>query len=90
MGCDRGSLPFARRLTKKKKKKKRERAMYRPTVPKRVEVEMELKKEKCNEERGRRRDSETGAFRESKTRLALPRQGMQVYVEARAGRGGRK
>jgi len=49
-----------------------------------VGVEMELGNEKGNErseERGRRRDGETGTESKSKkTSLALPRQGMPVYL----------
>jgi hypothetical protein len=46
---------------------------------------MELEKDKGDErsERGRRRDSETGTASESKTKLALPRQGIPIYVEGR-------
>jgi len=50
----------------------------------RAGVETELGKEKHNErseERGRRRDGETGTAGKSKTSLALPRQGMAIYVE---------
>jgi hypothetical protein len=51
---------------------------------KRVVVEMELVKEEYNER------SETGAFSELKTSLALPRQGIiPMYVEVRWG-GGRR
>lgn len=46
---------------------------------KRVVVEMELVKEEYNER------SETGAFGELKKSLALPRQGMSMYVEVRWG-----
>ena len=52
----------------------------------RVGVAMELEKgryDERNEERGRRRDGETGDARKSKTSLALPRQGMSIYVEGR-------
>jgi len=45
---------------------------------------MELGKEKYNErseERGRRRDGETGTAGKSKTSLMLLRQGMAIYVE---------
>jgi|SRR6266850_8247594 len=48
---------------------------------KRVVVEMELVKEEYNER------NETGAFSELKTSLALPRQGMPMYVEVRWGGG---
>jgi len=50
----------------------------------RVGVEMELGKEKYNgrsEERGRRRDGETGTASKSKTSLMLLRQDMPIYVE---------
>jgi hypothetical protein len=45
-------------------------------------VEMELVKEEYNER------SQTGAFSELKTSLALPRQGMPMYVEV--GWGGER
>ena len=53
---------------------------------KRVVVEMELVKEETEEYNER---SETGAFSELKTSLALPRQGMPMYVEVGWG-GGRR
>jgi hypothetical protein len=48
---------------------------------KRVVVEMEYGKEELNER------SETGAFSKLKTSLALPRQGMPIYVEVGCGGG---
>ncbi len=47
---------------------------------KRVMVEMELMEKEYNEH------SETGAFSELKTSLALPRQGMPMYVEVGWGK----
>ena len=57
--------------------------MVKARRTKRVVVEMELVKGGYNER------SETGAFSELKTSLALPRQGMPMYVEVRWD-GGRR